>query len=44
MLKVLLLAMGGVFVGALLVEILRRKSPETLARIEARARQKKGGA
>ncbi|MBI5538291.1 MAG: hypothetical protein HY898_36550 [Deltaproteobacteria bacterium] len=38
MFKVFLGAMGGVFIGALLVEILRRKSPGTVEKLEERAR------
>lgn len=38
MFKVLIGAMGGVFIGALLVEILRRKSPGSVEKLEDRAR------
>jgi len=39
MLKVLLGAMGGIFVGALLVEVIRRKRPSTAEAIERKARE-----
>jgi hypothetical protein len=38
MVKVFLGVMGGVFVGALLVEILRRKNPGAVEKLEAKAR------
>ena len=38
MLKLLLGAMGGVFVGALMMEILRRKRASTAEKIEEKAR------
>jgi len=39
MIKILLGAMGGIFVGAFLVEVLRRKNPEAVERIEAKAKR-----
>jgi len=39
MVKLVLGAMGGVFVGALMMEILRRKRANTAKKIETRARK-----
>lgn len=39
MIKVLLGAMGGIFVGAFLMEVLRRKNPDAVQRFEARAKR-----
>ncbi|MCU0691957.1 MAG: hypothetical protein MUF54_11185 [Polyangiaceae bacterium] len=38
MFKILLGAMGGVFVGAFLLELLRQKKPRAIARVERRAK------
>jgi hypothetical protein len=39
MMKLFIGAMGGVFVGAFLMEILRRKRPETFERIHRKAQK-----